>query len=43
MLKKEAIVVRVSPELREQVKKKADDVGLAVSTYVRTLIVKDLK
>ena len=43
MVKEKDIVVRVDPELKEQIQKVATDAGLTSSSYVRTLIIQELK
>lgn len=36
------VVVRVSEELKPKIQDKADKLGLSVSSYIRTLVIKDL-
>lgn len=42
MLKDSVVVVRVSDELKEKISNKAEKLGLSASSYIRTLILKDL-
>jgi len=43
MIKEKDIVVRVDLELKALIKKAAEDVGLTSSSYVRNLVIKELK
>jgi len=42
MIKDSVVVVRVSDELKERISSKAEKLGLSASSYIRTLILKDL-
>jgi len=42
-MKNEMMMIRVSTQLKKQIKKKAESDGLDLSSYVRMLLVKDLK
>lgn len=43
MVKEKDILIRVGETLKGKVKEKADSMGLSLSSYIRTLIIKDLK
>mgnify|MGYP001768357816 FL=1 len=43
MLKESVVVVRVSDELKEKISMKAEKLGLSSSSYIRTLVIKDLE
>lgn len=42
MIKEKDIVVRIDLELKKKVQEKAKLLGLSLSSYIRTLIIKDL-
>lgn len=42
MLKEKDILIRITPELKQKVQKKAKILGLSVSSYVRTLLIKEV-
>lgn len=42
MNKEKDIIIRVTSELKNDVELKAKSIGLSVSAYVRTIIIKDL-
>ena len=41
MIKEKDILIRIDKELKEKVKQKSKKIGLSVSSYVRTLLIKD--
>lgn len=41
MLKEKDILIRVNEEFKKKVQKKAEKIGLSVSSYIRTLLIKD--
>ena len=43
MIKKKDILIRINQELKQKVKDKAKSLGLSVSSYVRLLLIKELK
>jgi predicted DNA binding CopG/RHH family protein len=43
MIKEKDILIRISSDLKKQIKEKAEKIGLSLSAYIRTLIIKDLK
>ena len=43
MLKEKDILIRVDLELKELIKKASSDVGLSASSFIRNLIIKELK
>ena len=43
MNKEKDIIIRVDSNLKLLVKRKSESLGLSVSSYIRTLILKDLK
>jgi len=43
MIKEKDILIRISSDLKEQIKEKAEKIGLNLSAYIRMLIIKDLK
>jgi antitoxin component of RelBE/YafQ-DinJ toxin-antitoxin module len=42
MLKEKDILIRITPELKEKVQEKAKSIGLSVSAYIRTLLIKEV-
>jgi predicted DNA binding CopG/RHH family protein len=42
MIKEKDILIRITPELKTKVKEKAKSLGLSVSSYVRTLLIKEV-
>lgn len=42
MLKEKDILIRITPELKQKVQEKAKLLGLSVSSYIRTLLIKDV-
>jgi antitoxin component of RelBE/YafQ-DinJ toxin-antitoxin module len=42
MLKEKDILIRVDQELKKKVQKKAKSLGLSVSSYIRTLLIKEV-
>lgn len=42
MIKEKDILIRIDNEYKEKAKKKAKVLGLSLSSYIRTLIIKDL-
>jgi predicted DNA binding CopG/RHH family protein len=42
MIKEKDIIIRINSELKEKVKIKAKSLGLSLSSYIRTLIIKEL-
>jgi len=42
MKKEKDILVRVNKELKEKIQEKAELVGLSVSSYIRTLLIKEV-
>ena len=43
MIKEKDILIRVGPVLKEEIRKKAESLGLSMSGYLRMLATKDLK
>ena len=43
MIKDKGILIRIDKETKNKVKEKAESIGLSVSSWIRTLIIKDLK
>ena len=43
MIKDKDILIRIDKETKNKVKEKAESLGLSVSSWIRTLIIKDLK
>ena len=43
MIKDKDILIRIDKETKNKVKEKAESIGLSVSSWNRTLIIKDLK
>lgn len=43
MIKEKDILIRVDLELKELIKKASSDVGLSASSFIRNLIIKELK
>lgn len=43
MIKSKDILIRIDDELKNKAKEKAIDLGLSLSSWIRTLIIKDLK
>jgi antitoxin component of RelBE/YafQ-DinJ toxin-antitoxin module len=43
MLKEKDILIRINADLKKKVQEKAKSLGLSLSAYVRTLIIKELK
>jgi len=43
MKKEKDILIRISSDLKEQIKEKAKKIGLSLSSYIRMLIINDLK
>jgi len=43
MIKDKDILIRVDEEIKKLSKQKAESLGLSLSSWVRTLIIKDLK
>lgn len=43
MIKSKDILIRIDEELKNKAKEKAIDLGLSLSSWIRTLILKDLK
>ena len=43
MIKDKDILIRIDKETKYKVKEKAESIGLSVSSWIRTLIIKDLK
>lgn len=42
MIKEKDILIRVDSELKKKVQEKAKSLGLSVSSYVRTLLIKEV-
>ena len=42
MLKEKDILIRIDTELKKKVQDKAKSLGLSVSSYVRTLLIKEV-
>ena len=42
MIKEKDILIRVTPELKNEIKLKATSQGLSVSAYIRFVVIKDL-
>lgn len=42
MIKEKDILIRVDKELKEQLKKKAKEVGLSLSAYIRTALIEKI-
>lgn len=42
MIKEKDILIRIDSELKEKVKEKAKKIGLSVSAYIRTLLIKEV-
>ena len=42
-IKEKDILIRINQELKQKVKDKAKSLGLSVSSYVRLLLIKELK
>lgn len=43
MIKSKDILIRIDEETKSKAKQKASSVGLSLSSWIRTLIIKDLK
>jgi len=43
MLKEKDILIRITPELKQKVQKKAKSLGLSTSAFIRTLIIKEVE
>jgi antitoxin component of RelBE/YafQ-DinJ toxin-antitoxin module len=43
MIKDKDILIRIDKETKNSAKEKAKSIGLSVSSWIRTLIIKDLK
>jgi len=43
MIKEKDILIRVDLELKELIKKASSDAGLSASSFIRNLIIKELK
>ena len=43
MIKSKDILIRIDEELKEKAKEQSKKVGLSLSSWIRTLIIKDLK
>jgi antitoxin component of RelBE/YafQ-DinJ toxin-antitoxin module len=43
MIKEKDILIRIDEELKNKVKEKAKSIGLSVSAYIRTLLIRELK
>ena len=43
MIKDKDIVIRVDPEIKGKIKKRAKSMGMSMSMYLRFLAIKDLK
>lgn len=43
MIKSKDILIRIDEQLKNKAKEKAIDLGLSLSSWIRTLIIKDLK
>lgn len=43
MKKDKDILIRISQELKEQVQVKSKEIGLSVSSYIRMLLIKEIK
>jgi antitoxin component of RelBE/YafQ-DinJ toxin-antitoxin module len=43
MIKEKDILIRINADLKKKVQEKAKSLGLSLSAYVRTLIIKELK
>jgi antitoxin component of RelBE/YafQ-DinJ toxin-antitoxin module len=43
MIKAKDILIRIDEETKNKAKQKAESVGLSLSSWIRTLIIKDLK
>lgn len=42
MIKSKDILIRIDEELKEKAKQKANSLGLSLSSWIRTLIMKEL-
>lgn len=42
MIKEKDILIRIDKELKEKVKAKAKAIGLSVSAYIRTLLIREV-
>jgi antitoxin component of RelBE/YafQ-DinJ toxin-antitoxin module len=42
MLKEKDILIRLNQELKKKVQEKAKSLGLSVSSYIRTLLIKEV-
>lgn len=42
MKKEKDILIRIDQELKEKIKEKAKSLGLSVSSYIRTLLIKEI-
>jgi len=42
MIKQKDILIRITPKLKQKVQEKAKSLGLSVSSYIRTLLVKEV-
>jgi predicted HicB family RNase H-like nuclease len=42
MIKEKDILIRITPELKAKVQEKAKSIGLSVSAYIRTLLIKEV-
>ena len=43
MIKAKDILIRIDEETKSKAKQKAEQIGLSLSSWIRTLIIKDLK
>jgi antitoxin component of RelBE/YafQ-DinJ toxin-antitoxin module len=43
MIKEKDILIRINADLKKKVQEKAKSLGLSLSAYVRSLIIKELK
>lgn len=43
MIKEKDILIRVTTELKNKIKEKANSLGISVSSYVRMIVLKELK
>jgi len=43
MIKEKDITIRVSLELKKQLQERAKSLGLSLSSFIRTILMKDLK
>jgi len=42
MIKEKDILIRIDQELKKKVQEKAKSLGLSVSSYIRTLLIKEM-